>query len=504
MISARSRRDKPAIPGAGHTMLSASPQPSNAYHQMTTSDDGQSKRWHGWLVLFVTFLFAFGLRWYYVSHALVLDPVRGDATQYYAYALNLSNHGIFSKDLPGATVIHPDNYRDPGYPLFLALWMKVLGAGEAWYAAVLLSQALLGALTVVLAVQLGRYWLPLSWAVAAGIVMALWPHSITINGYLLSETLFGFLTILGVLCGARAFQLGSTRLAVVAGLTFSAAALTNAILLPFGILLAILLAWRGLGSRKLCVALALGSLVLPCAWAVRNAAVVVPIAGTSSTDRALLNFAQGSRPDFQTAWRDSILGDGDAKAKAGIVFQQVDDDYAQLRSSPVHGVTSMLRRFSQHPLQIARWYLIQKPALLWGWSIEIGQGDIFVFPTKNAPFQIQPVWIALAAICSAANTILMLLALAAVLLAGRLQLNRHEVRPQPASRAVLVTTAFLVAFVTLVYSTLQAEPRYSIPFRSFEILLALTALYAAATWWQRRQTPASTTIPQGDMESPQP
>lgn len=469
---------------------------------MTTSDDGQIKHWHGWLVLFAIFLFAFGLRWYYVSHALVLDPIRGDATQYYAYALNLSNHGIFSKDLPGATFVHPDNYRDPGYPAFLALWMKLLGAGDAWYAAVLLSQALLGALAVTFATQLGRYWLPLGWAAAAGVVMALWPHSITINGYVLSETLFGFLTVLGILGGARAFQLGSTRLAVMAGLTLGAAALTNAILLPFGILLAALLAWRRLSPRKLCVALAMGSLFLPCAWAARNAMVVVPVAGTSSTDRALLNLAQGSRPEFQAAWRDSVLGDDDAKAKASIVFQHVDADYAQLRSSPLRGVTIMLRRFSQHPLQIARWYLIEKPALLWGWSIEIGQGDIFVFPTRNAPFQIQPTWIALAAICSAANITLMLLALAGVLLARWLPLDRPRAKPHPASRAALVTTASLVAFVTLVYSTLQAEPRYSIPFRSFEILLALTALYAAATWWRRRQAPAQTAVPQDDTEPP--
>ncbi|MGS0997827.1 hypothetical protein [Rhodanobacter sp. UC4451_H18] len=451
---------------------------------MTTSDDGEIRRWHGWLVLLAIFLFAFGLRWYYVSHALVLEPVRGDATQYYAYALNLSNHGIFSKDLPGATVIHPDNYRDPGYPVFLALWMKVLGAGEAWYAAVLLGQALLGALTVALATQFGRHWLPLRWAAAAGVMMALWPHSITINGYLLSETVFGFLIVLGILSGAMAFQRGSTHLAAVAGLILGAAALTNAVLLPFGILLAALLAWRGLSPRKLCIALALGACVLPSAWALRNAIVVAPVAGTSSTDRALLNLAQGSRPEFQTAWRDSVFGDEDAKAKAKVVFQHVNDDYARLRSSPLRGVGVMLRRFSQHPLQFSQWYLMQKPALLWGWGIEIGQGDIFVFPTKNAPFQTQPMWIALAAICHATNTLLMLLALAAFLL-GWLQRNRLGLRPLTAGRAALISTLSLVAFVTFVYSALQAEPRYSIPFRPLEILLALTTLYWIATWWQK-------------------
>lgn len=453
---------------------------------MITSDDEQLKPWRGWLVLLAIFLLALGLRWYYVSHAVVLNPVRGDATQYYAYALNLSNHGVFSKDLPDAATIHPDNYRDPGYPVFLALWMKILGTGDAWYAGVLLSQALLGALTVTLATQLGRCWLPLRWAASAGVAMALWPHNITINGYLLSETLFGFLTVLGMLICAQALQRQGLRYTVLAGLTFGAAALTNAILLPFGILLAALFAWRKLAPRKLCFALALGAFALPSVWAARNAIVVVPVAGTSSTDRALLNLAQGSRPEFQSAWRDSVLGDDAAKTKAKIAFQHVNDDYLQLQNSPLSGAASILRRLWQHPLQSARWYLIEKPALLWGWSIEIGQGDIFVFPTRNAPFQVQPAWIALAAVSSALNTMLMLLALASFFLVWFRKKQPLDQR-RPASLPTLIMVLSLVAFVTLVYSTLQAEPRYSIPFRPFEILLAATTLWACVTWWLRRK-----------------
>ncbi len=453
---------------------------------MKTIERKAHDRMQGWFILLALTVLAFGLRWYYVDNAIVLNPVRGDATQYYAYALNLVNHGVFSKDLPDAGIVHPDNYRDPGYPVFLALWMKWLGAGEAWYAAVLMSQALLGALTVTLATQLGRHWLPLRWAAAAGVLMALWPHSITINGYLLSETLFGFLLAVGMLAGASAMQRHSTWRAAVAGLMLGAAALTNAMLLPFGILLAAVLAWRKLASRKLCVALAIGALALPGAWAVRNAAMVVPVAGNSSTDRALLNFAQGSRPEFQSAWRDSVLGDDVAQANAKITFQAVNEDYRMMRTSPLHGVASITQRFLRHPLQYARWYLVDKPALLWGWSIEIGQGDIFVYPTKNAPFQIQPVWIALAAICHAFNPVLMILALASLFFAWspRLRMMSQE---WPTSRTALVAVICLAAFVTLVYSTLQAEPRYSIPFRPFEILLAMTSLCGSVAWWKTRK-----------------
>ncbi|TAL87878.1 MAG: hypothetical protein EPN69_11955 [Rhodanobacter sp.] len=467
---------------------------------MITSESEHFKRWHGWLVLFAVFLLAAGLRWYYVTQAVVPIPVRGDAGQYYAYALNLANHGVFAKDLPGAAVIHPDNYRDPGYPVFLALWMKMLGTGAAWYAAVLLSQALLGALTVTLATQLGRHWLPLRWAAAAGVTMALWPHSITINDYLLSETLFGFLVALGVLAVASALQRRSSWRALAAGLTLGAAALTNAVLLPVGVLLAALLAWRRLAPRKLCVALAAGALVLPSAWAVRNAAVVAPAADNSSTARALQNLAQGSRPQFQSAWRNSVLGDAAAKARARIILQAVDNDYALLRTSPLQGVESILARFSEHPLQFARWYLIDKPALFWGWSIEIGQGDIFVYLTGNSPFQTQPAWMALAAICHALNTVLMLLALASLLFIWP-RWQHALPRKWPGSHAALVTVICLAAFVTLVYSTLQAEPRYSIPFRPFEILLAMTTLCGSALWW-RSQRAAKVSIEGSGIGTP--
>jgi cbb3-type cytochrome oxidase subunit 3 len=452
---------------------------------MNTIEFNTQPRWRSFVTLAAVTLLAFAVRWYYVSTAVVLDPVRGDATQYFSYAWNLVNHGIFSKDLPGALAVHPDNYRDPGYPAFLAVWMKLLGTGDAWYAAVLISQAALGALTITLAALVGRHWLPLRWAAAAGVLMALWPHSITINGYLLSETLFGFLTALGVFVCATAFRRQSKWRAFGGGLILGAAALTNAVLLPFGVLLAIFLTWRKLATRTICMALAIGAMTLPAVWTARNAVAVVSVAGDSSADRALLNFVIGSWPHWQSAWRESVLGDQSAKERAGAEMHLADTEYAAWRSSPSQGIQSMARRVASQPLKFAHWYLIEKPTLLWGWSIEIGQGDIFVYPTRNAPFQIQPLWMAIAAICRGFNIWLMLLALGGILFAWRRSGKRSRDESHESS-AALIAVALLLVFVTLVYSTLQAEPRYSIPFRPFEILSAVTAVYVCTTWLIRR------------------
>lgn len=455
-------------------------------------DRPTENRWQTWLALLVITLLAFALRWYYVHTAIVIGPVRGDATQYFAYAWNLAHHGIFSRDVPDAPTFHPDNFRDPGYPAFLALWMKVWEPGEAWYAAVLFCQALLGALTVTMATQLGRYWLPERWAIAAGVLMAVWPHSITINGYLLTETLFGFLCVLALLLCARAYRHGSTRWAAAGGFAMGAAALTNAVLLPFGVLLAGFLAWRHLAPRKVCVALAMGALMLPGAWALRNTTIPAPDPSNSSMGRALLNFTQGAWPNFHGAYRDSFLGDAPKQVRAHKLLQAVDNEYDLLLARPGVGARAIAHRFTQHPLRYAAWYLFDKPQELWGWGIVIGQGDLFVYPTRDAPFQTSRPWMALAAICHAFNPLLLLLALGSLPVIWWRQRNSRTRMPEAnrmleTNQMPLISVACIFSFATLVYVVLQAEPRYSIPFRPFELLLAVTTLCALCTWLQQKR-----------------
>jgi len=144
-----------------------------------------------------------------------------------------------------------------------------------------------------------------------------------------------------------------------------------------------------------------------------------------------------------------------------------------------------VQRLGQHPLRYAAWYLLEKPHLFWDWNIQIGYGDIYVLRTQDSPFQTKPAWIAVAAICRAMNLLLMLLALASLFLAWSKR-RFQNIFGEQANRAAVVAVVGLTVFATLVYTILQAEPRYSIPFRSFEILLAVTTLSAIKTWWRQR------------------
>jgi 4-amino-4-deoxy-L-arabinose transferase-like glycosyltransferase len=458
---------------------------------MFAYDSGRLDRWRWPIALSLLGFISFMVRWYYVSTAIVVQPVRGDAIQYVSYAWNLLTHHTFSKTLPGSASLTPDSYRDPGYPFFLALLMKAFGTGDAWYAAVLLGQALLGSLTVVLTTHLGKCWLIARWAFAAGMLMAVWPHSVTINGVLLSETLVSFLCAAGLLSFVNAFRCQSRSWALASGVMLGAAALTNAALLPFGALLAALLAWRRLANRQLCLALVVGALLLPGCWALRASQLPPSAFGDSSRDRALQNFAQGASPDFHRAYRDSLFGDAAQQRSAAVTLRAVDASYALLKKSPLEGLRYLWRNMKEHPFRYASWYLIEKPHELWGWDIVIGQGDIYVYPTVNSPFQNQHIWIALEVFCQSINMLIMLLCASGMLGLVLSSNFRHLASPGLAGEAALIATAYLLAFITVVYCILQEEPRYAVAYRPFEIVMAFTTIAFVSRYRQklRRSTP---------------
>ncbi|HET7664004.1 MAG TPA: glycosyltransferase family 39 protein [Rhodanobacteraceae bacterium] len=434
---------------------------------------------HRWIwptaVIAITLL-ALGLRWYFVSTARVINPIRADAMQYYNFAWNLAHHGVFSGSSPGSTTVIPGNYRDPGYPLLLAIWMKVFGNRELWYAAVLLTQALLSALTVPLAMLLGRRWLNWRWTAAAGVLMAVWPHNIAIASDLLSETLLGFLCVLAMLLCARASARRSPSWATAAGLGFGSAALTNAILLPFGVLVALFLAWRRLAPRRVWLTLCISAVLLPGAWALRNMHLPPDPSGQTSADRALQNFVQGSWPGYHTAYAELSRGD----QRGAPVFRAIDAEFQLLRHSPTTGARAIAKRLSAHPLYYLMWYTVEKPWALWDWDIRVGQNDIYVYAVKDSPFDTQPAMRAAEAICHTINPLLALLALGSLVFAVATwrRRNNASLHGQAAFESVLL----LLIYVTVVYSILQTDPRYSIPFRPFEMLLVVTSCSVLSRW----------------------
>src|SRR5699024_11851836 len=65
---------------------------------------------------------------------------------------------------------------------------------------------------------------------------------------------------------------------------------------------------------------------------------------------------------------------------------------------PSQGAAHIAARLSSRPLHYLSWYLFQKPYELWGWEVGIGQRDIYVYPTRNSPFDVNTGFVVIAAL----------------------------------------------------------------------------------------------------------
>ncbi|KLD78847.1 hypothetical protein Y886_07925 [Xanthomonas hyacinthi DSM 19077] len=418
-------------------------------------------------------LLAMFLRWYFVTHAQVLQPLFrdsnwGDAGQYYRYAWNLFHHGLFSSAAPGSANPISDGFRDPAYPVFLALGMAITDNYDHWYTLVILSQTVLGAVTVTCVILAIRDALPTWLLVVAALAMAVWPHLVSIPAYVLSENLTAPLCAISALALREAAVRRSMGYVLVAGVSMALAALSNAVLGPLAVVLACTFASkRSLPPRLLLVLVAVSTLPL-LAWGIRNSHLTAPL---SPAIRVEMNLVQGSWPTYHAAAQLASVED-----PVGVqTIDAMNLEMATLHIDRVEGLKAMAARMGHAPGTYLAWYL-SKPALLWGWEIGLGAGDIYMYPTHNSPFVTNPIFKAIEAVTFIFNGVLALLALAGLIVVA--------LRRDPP--AALITFAVTAAWVTVVYGVLQSDPRYSTPYRAAEIVLACVAVSFIVTYLRKR------------------
>src|SRR5262245_16287671 len=166
---------------------------------------------------------------------------------------------------------YPGAWQPPAYTAFIAAVMALSGRSLL---SVKLAQVLLGSLSVLLVLDLGRSWFGERAGRAAAWFAALYPNLIAFTHYLWSETLFIFLLLAGLVALSRQGEPPRPREAALAGLLLGLAALTRAALVYF---LPLLSAWLvAVHHRKARAALAAAAIasavallaILP--WTVRN------------------------------------------------------------------------------------------------------------------------------------------------------------------------------------------------------------------------------------------
>lgn len=400
---------------------------------------------------------AFFLRFLAANGEWMKPHLWGDSTHYMYYAYNLYKHWIFSSSPIGTPHPLADGFDSPAYPFLISLFLRF--GGSDWFTELLVFQCLLGALTVVVSATLARRIFGETAALGIALVIAFWPHLVVISAWMLTETLFGALIMTALWMSARLAERGGIINAISTGLVWGLTALTN----PVATLIPVLLAvptGRLRGWRLAALMVIAGSL-LPATWAVRNHNL--PTAA-SSTGRALMNLVEGSWPEYHRA-----IHIGRTPQEA-VIADLINQQIAMTVSHPAAGFAQIGQRLAGDPARYLRWYLIQKPYLLWDWRIRVGTGGpdgIEVAPLSHSPYRFIPLLGLSLDVFRALNPLAFVLALLGILWTAR-RWKEHT----PA----LAFTAVTAVYATVVYSVLQAEPRYSIPYRPLEILLAFAGV----------------------------
>ncbi|KAG9604747.1 hypothetical protein KCV01_g6343, partial [Aureobasidium melanogenum] len=411
------------------------------------------------------------LRLYYVHTVATPNPVVGDSIGYYSYAWNLLQHHTFSIAAPHASTVSPDGFRDPGYPVFLA---SLVGSGEmgpAFIQRVFVAQAILSGLTVWIFALLARRWVGFAAACATGLILGVWPHLLTLTANLLTETLVGFLVAIGLLLMDETVRRHGNWRPLLTGLVFSLAGLTNAVLAPFAPLLAAWYGWRRKEHRRMWAFLLVAALVPLLAWSLRG--ISLSSGQMSADNRVKINLVQGAWPEYHPASQPSLSGDPEAVA----IMNRITAEYDALRRNTFQGLGVIARRLASDPARYALWYAY-KPVELWGWSIGIGEGDIYVHTVYRSPLTMQPTLRALTGILFFLTPFFTLLAFV-----GGILTFLPSVGAPPGQRVAVL----LATWITLVYWVLQSDARYSTPFRGIEILLAVFTVHTGVLALGRRR-----------------
>jgi 4-amino-4-deoxy-L-arabinose transferase-like glycosyltransferase len=425
------------------------------------------------IAVIVILLVAFDLRIQSVLHTDMGTRVRDDAREYVQYAYNLKHFGVYSRsdtlfdeNPPPPT---PDAKRAPLYPLFIAPFLSqpLLHSDLETVARV---QAVLSTITVLLVFWLARLILPLSLALTAAALTALSPHLITMNIYMLSETLSCFMLVLAMYLTAKTIGPTAPRIPLLTGVVLAGAALTHPmalfLVLPLAIFLLLAWGWKN-GHRKLAL-LALGFALVYGPWLVRN---VATLGATGDSTLSLAALRSG-------VYRNLMYNDDPQSFAYPYRF---DPSYETTSQDFPSVIAEVIRSFKDAPIEQLHWYLVGKPTLLWSWTNAEGRGkyDIFIYPVRHSPYDYLPQFRASKSLMKFTHPAWVVLMLAGVIVAwlpaawsGLSSVSLF------AARAVALLLLYHAAVMIVGFSF----PRYSIPMRPFLYIMAMLPLAVGVKW----------------------
>ncbi len=334
--------------------------------------------WSAWVILGLVFALGLYLRYASVFETVVIKPLRADAANYFMYAYNLRLKHTYSAEIKNldefGSPASPDAIRPPGYPLFLACFVNG-PPNKEMIDRISIFQAVMSAFTIIAAFLFFKSFLPVPWNLPASLLVALSPHLIAANSYVLTETLFCFLLVVFGLLIILFWKKPSSCLGIIVGIVIGLASLVRVSLQYFWVIVAFLFifhfGWRK-GSR-FSVLILLGFAISFSPWIVRNLITLKK----PTDNRLMINFLHhGMYPNFTF---DKVEESYGFPYRYDPRSEEISKDLASV-------LKEITRRFHQETAKNIKWFLLEKPAAFWSWNIVQGLGDAFIYPVSQSPY----------------------------------------------------------------------------------------------------------------------
>ncbi|MBI3545043.1 MAG: glycosyltransferase family 39 protein [Gammaproteobacteria bacterium] len=408
-----------------------------------------------------------------------MSPIRADAHQYVLYGYNLKNFGVFSQtdtladpSLPPV----PDAKRTPAYPLFLVPFLRKPITDQN-IAAIVLTQAIISTFTVLIVFLLCRIFLSVPFALGAAALTALSPHLVTMNIYVLSETLFCFLLVMAIYITIVALKRANSALLFFGGATLAAAALTHPMvtyfIIPLIIYLFTIRNWKNKYRHIAMLALGFGLIFGP--WVARNLVTL-----GSASDNSLMRIV------LRTGAYTDLMYKGDRNS---FPFPyHADPDFQKTTQGLPAVLSAIARSFREAPMTQLRWYLVGKPLLLYSWNMFEGQhiderGDVFVYSVISTPYNYLPHFRATHAFMYVIHWVLVILMAIAVVIVW-LPIRRTGFSQKTVLGLRIIS--LLLAYHLAIMIAGVPVSRYSIPLRPFMYIMAMVPLLIGIQWFRAR------------------
>lgn len=427
-----------------------------------------------WLMALLIILSGILIRAQVLNHTVIINPIRADAADYYHYAKNLHDHGIYSRsrEATNNNEPKPDALRSPGFPFFASTLFS--STPEKSLRNLQIAQTILQIITFLsLSVLL---IIRLSVAQALIPIFLLWtfPHFISINSYYLSESLFTSLICMILACSLWPNQHdicnSNNYFFVCIGLLIGLASLTRPVLqyFPFFLLIAAT-AWHR-RIRKHYILLTLAGLLPTTLWGIRNLIVI----GSWSDPTLMINgLYHGSFPYFMYNNDPSTFG-----------YPYKFDPLSNQIYEGISTTAALIWDRAQENLDLySRWYLVGKQLVLWQWDLVVTE-DIYIYPTIASPYYES------GSIPGVSHTLHKMLHPAWMLLAftGLGLLIRKCIKTPQGVGFFWFFSAALFLYAILIHVVVAPYPRYAIPFKLAAMMMTLYAIKEIYQWIPKKRS----------------